>query len=139
MSQSNSSPTKPHPAQAIDDEPDFDLAPDLGKIKESLTWQKAIGRVALIGLSRQLHQLLHQFDPTKIGPTTGPFRHPKVVDVISSYVVRHRQLLMDPAARGMCQAHRIPEFRLIMGRDQFLFSEMASLIRKHMVLLDIVD
>ena len=33
----------------------------------------------------------------------------------------------------------IPEFRLVMERDQFFFSELANHLRKHLVLLDIVD
>jgi hypothetical protein len=139
MAQGSSRSPRKHSLEAEDPEPDFDISPDLLKLKSHLCWADARGRTAMVGLSRPMHALLHQYDPNRIGPTPGPYSHALVADVVSSYVVHHRQVLTNPAFRGYCIATGIPEFRLLVGKDRFLFNELASLVRKHMVLLDIVD
>jgi len=142
---SNSDPNPPpgraesDPRQALDEEPDFDILPEPGKLKESLQWQKAVNRTALVGLSRQLHMLLHTFDPVSVGPNPGPYRHNIITQVVSSYIVSHRARLTSPIQKGLCIARNVPEFRLITGQDQFLFSDLAGILRRHLVLLDIVD
>lgn len=142
---SNSDPNPPpgraesDPRQALDDVPDFDIFPEPGKVKTSLHWQQAVNRTAIIGLSRQLHQLLHTFNPTVIGPKPGPYKSSLVTQVVTNYIVSHRARLTNPAQKGFCIARNVPEFRLIAGQDQFLFSDLASILRRHLVLLDIVD
>ena len=130
---------------AEDDAPDFDIAPDFDKLKSAmtqprpLTWQNAIGKTALVGLSRQLHALLRSHDPQAIGPYPGPYNHAIIVKIFSNYIAHHRHEITDPNKKGVIFPSNIPEFRLIMGRDQLLFSEIADPLRKHLVLLDITD
>lgn len=131
------SPRK-RPHEAEDSEPDFDIAPNLYKLKAGLNWTDAKDRVAMVGLSRQLHKLLHDFDPNRIGPTAGPYPNALVADVFSSYVVQHRHLLTSPAYPGHCVASGIAELHLIMGIDHCPFNTVAIYLRRHMVLLDIV-
>ena len=130
---------KRHPSGASDDEPDFDIHPDPEKLKASLTWQSAIGRVAQVGLSRQFHQLLHSFEPASIGPSHGPYPNSLITQVFSRYIVANRHLLQRPNIRAVIFTDRIPEFQLVVGKEQLLFSEIAAMIRKHLVLLDITD
>ena len=132
-------------AEAVDEAPDFDISPDPARIKEaieqpnSLNWQSAIGRTALVGLSRQLHDLLHKHDPAVIGPQPGPYSNAVVTKVFSSYMARNRHQLSRPGESGIIYTSNIPEFRLIMGREQLPFSDLAAVLRRHLVLLDIVD
>jgi len=132
-------------ARAEDDAPDFDIAPDFSKLKSSLTqehsltWQGAIGKTALVGLSRQLHALLRSHDPEAIGSHPGPYNHAIIVKIFSNYIAHHRHEITDPNRKGVIFPSNIPEFRLIMGRDQLLFSEIADPLRKHLVLLNIID
>jgi len=142
---SNSDPNPPpgraesDPRQAMDNGPDFDIAPEPGKLKAPLQWQQAVNRTAIVGMSRQLHQLLHTFDPTVIGPNPGPYSSRLVTQAVTTYIVSHRARLTSPEQKGYCLARNVPEFRLIAGQDQFLFSELAGVLRRHLVLLDIVD
>lgn len=134
----NSPPKKcKHPSENEDDTPDFDIAPDPAKLRD-LDWGAAQGHVAMLGMSRQLHSLLRAFRPTVIGSEPGPYRHTTISEVFSDYVIQNRQILVDSNDRGACQAHKIPELRAIVGRDRFLFSEMAAVMRRHLVLLDIL-
>jgi len=132
-------------ACAEDDAPDFDIAPDFSKLKSSLTqehsltWQGAIGKTALVGLSRQLHALLRSHDPEAIGSHPGPYNHAIIVKIFSNYIAHHRHEITDPNRKGVIFPSNIPEFRLLMGKDQLLFSELADPLRRHLVLLDIID
>ena len=135
---SSSSPTK-SPRRAEDIVPDFDLKSGVFVYKPGLTWAQAKDKIAMVGLSVLLHQLLHEFDPERIGPSPGPYSHSVIAESFSNYIVTNRQILTDPALRGYLIARRIPELRLIVGQDQFKFNELAPLLRKHLMLLDIVD
>lgn len=132
----NSSPSK-SPRQALDDEPDFDISPDLNVIRNSIGWGDVANQVPIIGLSRQLHRFLRLFDPVSIKPEPGPYRHDVICKVVSALIVHHRQLLMVPGQRGTIRVANIPDFRAICGRDEIQFNELAKILRRHLVLLDI--
>lgn len=133
----NSSPSK-SPRQALDDEPDFDISPELNVLRNSLGWGDVAGQIPIIGLSRQLHSLLRTYDPVRIRPEAGPYRNDVISQVISAMIVTHRQLLQIPGQRSSLRVSVIPELRAICGQDVVQFSDLSRIFRRHLVLLDVV-
>jgi hypothetical protein len=133
-----SRPPVKHPSKNEDPIPDFDIPRDQYRLEVGLDWIDARGKTAVVGMSQQLHDVLRRFDPTRIRPETYPYPHGIISDVLSSYVVHHRQVLTNPFMKGWCIASGVPEFRSLVREDRFLFNELASQIRPHLVLLNIV-
>jgi hypothetical protein len=92
----------------------------------------------MVGVSRQLHAILHGFDPVRIGPAPGPYDSAVVAQVFGRFVTQNRPLLTSPAYPGMFMANGIPEVRLLSTTDMLPFNEIANMLRRHLVLLDIV-
>lgn len=124
-----------HPSLAFDSEPDFDanLIP-----KGVLQWQDALGKVALVGFSNQLHQLMRAFDPSVITESPGPYTHRIASNVFGRYIVARRAVLMDPTQRGICIASN-DAIGQIFGVDRFPWNDMHKHLRRHMILLDITN
>jgi hypothetical protein len=123
----------------MEQSPIFDIHPNFNKIKGSLGWGNVKERTAIIGVSRQLHQLLHDFAPDLIDDRPGPYRQKVVEEAFSRYIASKRLILINPGQPGICQARAIPKLRLILGHDSLPFSHLANSIKKHLVLLDIID
>jgi hypothetical protein len=119
--------------------PNFDIHPNFNKIKGSLGWGNVKERTAVIGISRQLHQLLHNFSPDLIDDRPGPYRQKVVEEAFSKYIAHNKATLINPVQPGICQARAIPELRALLGQDSLPFSQLAVSIKKHLVLLDIID
>jgi hypothetical protein len=119
--------------------PIFDIHPNFNKIKGSLGWGNVRERTAVIGISRQLHQLLHNFSPDLIDDRPGPCRQKVVEEAFSKYIAHNKVILINPVQPGICQARAIPELRALLGRDSLPFSQLAVSIKRHLVLLDIID
>jgi hypothetical protein len=119
--------------------PIFDIHPNFNKIKSSLGWGNVRERTAVIGISRQLHQLLHNFSPDLIDDKPGPYRQKVVEEAFSKYIAHNKVTLINPVQPGICQARAIPELRALLGQDSLPFSQLAVSIKRHLVLLDIID
>jgi len=133
------------PPMAIDEEPDFDLIANLDHLKSALTrqeplqWRTAIGRTALVGLSRQLHAMLHRHNANLIGPSPGPYKHQTAVYAVRDYIIQNRHLLIHPSQKDIIVAMAIPEFRLIIGQDKIPLADLANFLKRHLVLLDVTN
>jgi len=128
-----------HPSNSFDDSPDFDIHPDFNKIKRSIGWGNVRTKTAIVGLSRQLHQLLHEFSPDLIDERPGPYRQAIVNEAFSNYIASNKPLLITADQPGTCQAKAIPSLRLILGCDKLPFSQLTTSLKRQLVLLDIVD
>ena len=146
--QSNSNeglPVAMGPALAVDEEPDFELITNLDHLKntlirqEPLQWRTAIGRTALVGLSRQLHAMLHRHNANLIGPAPGPYKHQTAVQAVRDYIIQNRHLLIHPNQKDVIIAMAIPEFRLIIGQDKIPLANLADFLKRHLVLLDVTN
>lgn len=125
----------PHPSQALDDEPDFDISLQPTTVHQ---WHDALGRVAQVGLSRQLHQLLRAFDPNTIGESPGPYSHRVVSECFGRYIVSRKSVLMDPTQRGFCIAGN-DVIGLMFGSNRFPWNDMHKHLRRHLVLLNVTN
>lgn len=122
-----------HPAEALDGEQDFLIKPT-----SKLKWADTHGRTAMVGLSVKLHQLLHTFEPHSISQAHGPYTHVLIAAVIGRYIASRRAVLVDRNFKGICMAQN-DTLGEIFAIDKFPWDQLHVHLRKHLVLLDIVD